>query len=97
MSLDFAGVVTRQSLDFSFDRVLRKKESMPTGRYLINNPTLAIFPEDGHHIAHLVPTGASIVVDGAIFGGRLLMNVTWDDKKVMMFTQDLLSHAVLAS
>ena len=62
---------------------------MPIGRYRITNPTLALLQKDGHHIAHTVPTGAFITVDSAAFDGDKLVNVTWDGKTVMMFTQDL--------
>ena len=62
---------------------------MPIGRYRITNPTLALFQEDGHHVAHTVPTGAFVTVDSAAFDGEKLVNVTWDGKTVMMFTQDL--------
>lgn len=51
-----------------------------------------MFEEDGRHISRLVPTGAIILVDGVLDGNRLT-DVVWDDKKVMMFTQDLRSRA----
>ena len=65
---------------------------MPTARYRITEPTIAMFEEDGRHISRLVPTGAIILVDGVLDGNRLT-DVVWDDKKVMMFTQDLRSRA----
>jgi uncharacterized protein (AIM24 family) len=71
---------------------------MPVGRYRITNPTIAVFPEDGRHIAHMVPVGAMISVDSVAFvasDGGQLVNVTWDGKKVMMFAQDLRSRALL--
>jgi len=62
-------------------------------RYRITDPTLAMFEEDGRHLARFVPTGAIITVDGA-FDGNRLMDVVWDEKKVMMFTEDLRTRAV---
>jgi hypothetical protein len=70
---------------------------MPLGRYRITSPTIALFHEDGRHVAHTVPTGAFIHVDSAAFDGEKLVDVTWDDRKVMMFTQDLRSRAVAAA
>jgi hypothetical protein len=66
---------------------------LPIGRYHIKHPTIALFHEDGRHIAHTVPAGAFITVDSAAFDGDRLVDVTWDSKKVMMFTQDLRSRA----
>ena len=57
--------------------------------YRITNPTLALVEENGHHVAHTVPTGALITVNGDAFDGEKLVNVTWDGKTVMMFAQDL--------
>lgn len=66
---------------------------MPLGRFRITHPTIALFHEDGRHVAHTVPEGAVIRVDSAAFDGDRLVDVTWDGKKVMMFTQDLRSRA----
>ena len=62
---------------------------MTAERYLISSPTIALFLEDGRHVAHLVPEGSLISTDGKPFNGNRLMEVTWADKAVMMFTQDL--------
>jgi hypothetical protein len=69
---------------------------MPIGRYHITHPTIALFHEDGHHVARTVPTGAIISVDSAAFDGDRLVDVTWDGKKVMMFTQDLRTRSIAA-
>ena len=62
---------------------------MTAETYLISSPTIALFLEDGRHVAHLVPEGSLISTDGKPFNGNRLMEVTWADKVVMMFTQDL--------
>ncbi len=67
---------------------------MPLGQYRITNPTIALFEEEGRHVARTVPAGALITVDSAAFDGNKLVDVTWNDKKVMMFTQDLRSRAL---
>ena len=66
---------------------------MPIGRFRLTNPTLALFYEGGHHVAHTVPTGTIIVVDNTAFDGEKLINVTWDSKVVMMFADDLRARA----
>jgi hypothetical protein len=66
---------------------------MPLGLYRIKEPTIALFHEDGRHVAHTVPAGTFIHVDSAAFDGDKLVDVTWGGKKVMMFTQDLRSRA----
>ncbi len=48
-----------------------------------------MFLEDGRHVAHLVPEGAMISIDGKTFNGNKLIEVIWAEKIVMMFTQDL--------
>jgi hypothetical protein len=62
---------------------------LTTERYLICSPTIALFLEDGRHVAHLVPEGAMISFDGKTFNGNKLIEVTWAERIVMMFTQDL--------
>jgi hypothetical protein len=69
-----------------------RRISMTTERYLINSPTIALFLEDGRHVTHLVPEGAVVDLDGKTFNGNKLMEVMWDEKAVMMFTQDLRSR-----
>jgi hypothetical protein len=69
-----------------------RRITMTTERYVISSPTIALFLEDGRHVAHLVPEGTMIATDGQPFNGNRLMEVTWAEKVVMMFTQDLRSR-----
>jgi hypothetical protein len=62
---------------------------MPIGRYRITNPTMALIQENGHDVAHTIPTGTIITFDSTAFDGEKLVNVTWDGKAVMMFAEDL--------
>ena len=64
-------------------------------RYRITSPTLALFEQDGRHVAHTVPTGAIVALDSNGFDGNKLVKVTWDGEAVMMFTQDLRSRSEL--
>lgn len=61
-------------------------------RYRLITATIAILEEDGRHVAHHVPAGSIIMVDGLLDGDKL-MNVLWGDKKAFMFTQDLRTRA----
>ena len=66
---------------------------MPLERYRITHPTIALFEEDGRHVANTVPAGAIIETDSAAFEGEKLVEVVWDGKRVMMFTQDVRKRA----
>ena len=66
---------------------------MPVGRYRITNPTIAVFLENGHHVAHMIPGGAEITIYSQDFAADELIDVTWNGRKVMMFAQDLRSRA----
>jgi hypothetical protein len=62
-------------------------------RYRITDPTIAMFKEEGCHIAHVLPAGAIITIDDDDYNESGFVDVNWADKKVMMFTQDLRMHA----
>jgi hypothetical protein len=59
------------------------------GRFRITSATLALFEEDGRHVARTVPIGAIVTVDGGVLDGKKLVECTWDNRTVMMFSQDL--------
>jgi len=65
-----------------------------TGRYRLTNPIIAMFAVDGHHEAMNVPTDTVIDLNGKKFNGDRLMEVSWDNRKVLMFTQDLKGNTV---
>ena len=60
--------------------------------YRITSPVLALFLKDGAHVSHVIPKGAVVHIDGQTFNGNKLVEVLWDGKVVMMFTQDLRSR-----
>ena len=64
------------------------------GRYRLNNPTLALILEGGHHIAYTVETGTIILVTDEAFNGNSLVNVIWEGRTAMMFAEDLRARAV---
>ena len=64
---------------------------MPSiGRYRLKSPTMALFLEEDRHVARTIPAGAFISIDHV--DGDRLVEVTWDDKKVLMFAQDVRSR-----
>ncbi len=66
---------------------------MPLGRYRMNNPTIALFEQDGHHVADTVPAGAIIEISRVALDGDKLLEVVWNGRPVLMFTQDLRKRA----
>ena len=57
-------------------------------KFRITSPTVALFEEDGRHVAHSIPSGSVITIDdGATFNGNKLIWANWAEKKVMMFAQ----------
>jgi hypothetical protein len=65
---------------------------MPLDQYRISKPTIALFLEEGRHVARTVPKGATVRIDGKTFNGNKLTEVMWEEKAVMMFTQDIRSR-----
>ena len=59
------------------------------GTYRITEPILAMFAADGHHRAITVPVDTVINLNGKKFNGDRLMEVSWNGKMVLMFTEDL--------
>jgi hypothetical protein len=58
-------------------------------RFRMKIPTLAITTQDGANIAVMIPKGAEVeVIDGPLNGNRLV-DVRWDGKTVMVFTNDI--------
>jgi hypothetical protein len=60
--------------------------------YRITSPVLALILEGDRHVAHTIPKGATVSFEGKTFDGNKLIEVLWDGKVVMMFTQDLRSR-----
>ena len=67
---------------------------MAGDKYRIRSATIALFLEDGRHVAHMVPADSIIIVQSETFNGDRLIDVLWADKKVMMFTQDIRNRGV---
>jgi hypothetical protein len=58
-------------------------------RFRLKSPTLAIMTQDGANIAVMIPKGAEVeVIDGPLNGNRLV-EIRWECKTVMVFTNDI--------
>ena len=58
-------------------------------RFRMKTPTLAIMAQDGAKIPVMIPKGAEVeVLDGPLNGNRLV-DVRWEGKTVMVFTNDI--------
>jgi hypothetical protein len=55
--------------------------------------TIAMFEEEGIYVARTVSSGTLVEVAGGPLDGDRLVDVVWNGRKVMMFTQDLRSRA----
>jgi len=63
-------------------------------RYRIKDSTIAMFQEDGVHVAKTVLAGAVVEVHySSPMDGDRLVEVVWNGRSVLMFTQDLRSRA----
>lgn len=58
-------------------------------RYCMKSPIIALFLEDGRYVTLVVPEHAVVAVDSSAFIGNKLVGVSWDEKKLMMFAQDI--------
>jgi hypothetical protein len=58
-------------------------------RFRLKTPTLAIMAQDHSKVPVMIPKGAEVeVLDGPLNGNRLV-DVSWEDKTVMVFTNDI--------
>ena len=58
-------------------------------RFRMKTPTLAILTEDHAKIPVMIPKGAEVeILDGPLNGNRLV-DVRWEGKTVMVFTNDI--------
>ena len=62
-------------------------------RYKINDPTIAMFQQEGKHVAQTIASGTIVEVTNNVIDGDRLVDVIWEGRNVMMFTQDLRSRA----
>lgn len=61
--------------------------------YRIKTPTMAILSTDGHRVIVTVPVNVVIRISQDPREGDRLIDVVWNNKNYMMFTQDLRERA----
>ena len=64
---------------------------MPAVIYRLKRSTIALFDQDGRHVARRLPEGAVISVEG--MEEKDLVEVTWEEKKIRMYAQDIRERA----
>jgi hypothetical protein len=64
---------------------------MMNGKYRMMTTTMAVFYEEGRHIARPLPAGSVIIVENV--SGKTLVEVLWEGKKILMFPQDIQARA----
>ena len=64
--------------------------------FRITSPTLVLFLENGGHVAEngghaarMISKGELVTINSETFNGNKLVEVLWEGRAVMMFTQDL--------
>jgi hypothetical protein len=65
---------------------------MPRDTYLITSPTVSLFLEGARHVSRTLLKGALVQIESETFNGNKLVEVLFEGKVVMMFTQDLRSR-----
>ena len=60
--------------------------------YRITSPSLVLLQVNDRRVSHMIPKGAVVSFDGKTFNGDKIVEVVWDGKIVLMFTQDLRSR-----
>jgi hypothetical protein len=65
---------------------------MSVCKFRITKATIALFLEENRQVARTILEGSVIAVDKKLLQDDQLVDVTWEEKTVMMFTQDIRSR-----
>ena len=63
--------------------------------FRLTSPTIALVPEDGRMVARTVPFGAILTAEQS--DGNRMVEVCWNDQKILMFAQDIRSRGEILS
>ena len=63
--------------------------------YLLHAAILSIHSHDGQRTPIVVPCGATVATTGGPLDGLRMIDVTWENKTVTMFTVDVEERATL--
>jgi hypothetical protein len=67
---------------------------MSTDIYRIASPTISLNLEGERHVARTLPKGALVKIESETFNGNKLVEVLFEGRVIMMFTQDLRSRGL---
>jgi hypothetical protein len=70
-------------------RETNEVDEMAAEHYRIKDPTIAMFHDDGRGVVYTVQAGTVVELSNGPLDGDKLVEVIWDGKAVLMFTQDL--------
>ena len=59
------------------------------GLHRLNSPLLAMFAGEDGHEAITIPIGTVLELTAKKFNGERLMEVIWNERKLLAFTEDL--------
>jgi hypothetical protein len=62
---------------------------MPIRKYRIVEPTIAMSDDTGRGVAYTLHVGATVELQNGPLDGNKLVEVKWEGRAVLMFTQDL--------
>jgi hypothetical protein len=72
--------------------LLRSRIFMALSKYRIRSPTIALLQEDESRVAHTVLAGDIVAIERQALDDDGLVEVTWNERVAMMFTQDVRSR-----
>jgi hypothetical protein len=70
---------------------------MQGSSYRLTTPTLAIITSFGQKVAITIPVGSIVTVIKTDINGNRLVDVMWEERCAMVFTQDLRERGELVS
>jgi hypothetical protein len=87
-NVDSAGDYSRLCLAFFCEG----GSSWRSANTAISSPTIALLQEDESRVAHTVLAGDIVAIERKALDDDGLVEVTWNERVVMMFTQDVRSR-----
>jgi len=63
--------------------------------YQLTSQMLAIYSHEGNRTPVIIPSGATVVVTNSPLDGVRMVDVLWEEKTVMAFTEDLRERGML--
>jgi len=87
--LNFSAVHIFYGNIFSERTTARYRVYVPSLKYRLHKSTFALLGEEGRRVSQTVPDGAVVTIDSEVLDENKLVEVVWDEKRVIMFAQDV--------